>query len=425
MTKYLKLLPVQLILCLVVAFLLGPYLNQTLVQVFYTISLVFKDILMFILPVVIFSYITTALLSLEQRAPLLLASILLLITISTTVAVFVSYGVSLAFLPSLIQYSSAAVSLTPLRTIKPLLECPSFTLFSPDKVMLIGIFFGLIFNFFRVPAITVFSLKLRDIVNYVLRHTLTPLLPLYVFGFVLKLQYEGSLALLMQNYAQVFVIIVTLIAAYLSFLYLAGSGFQPRKALLSMQIMLSAGITGFCTMSSAATMPITLEETGKNLKNPMFANLIIPTTVNNHLLGDALGVPLMGLAILLVNGDPFPTLASYAIFAFYFCIAKFSTAGIPGGGVIVLLPVLQSHLGLAPEMLSIITTLYILQDPMLTSANVMGNGAFAMISERILARLISPQYQPVVFSVTTTMVIRQNLQDIRRQAPNFDKSKQL
>jgi len=413
MITYLKLLPIQLVLCLVAAFLVEPYLNQTWVQLFYTISLIFKDILMFVLPVVIFSYITAALLSLEQRAPLLLAGILLLITLSTAIAVFVSYGVSFAFLPKLIQHSAAVVSLTSLRTIEPLFEWPLPILFSPEKVMLIGIIFGLFFYFFRVKAVTDFSLRLRDTINYMLRHTLIPLLPIYVFGFVLKLHYEGSLALLMQSYAQVFAITVTLIIAYLSFLYFVGSGFQPRKALSSIQTMLPAGITGFCTMSSAATMPITLEETEKNLKNPTFADLIIPTTVNNHLLGDALGLPLMGLAILLINGQPFPTLAVYAVFAFYFCIAKFSTAGIPGGGVIVLLPVLQSYLGLTSEMLSLITTLYILQDSMFTSANVMGNGAFAMICERILTRLIPPQHQPIDLPVTAEMV-RQNLRDIRK-----------
>jgi Na+/H+-dicarboxylate symporter len=415
MMKYLKLLPVQLVLCIVVAFLIGTNLNQTTVQFFYSISLAFKDVLMFVLPVVIFSYITAALLSLEQRAPLLLASILILLTLSNALAVFISYGVSIALLPSFIQPSTTVLSLTSLRTIEPLWEWVLPTLISPDKAMLTGISFGLFFNFFRVPTINSFTLKLRDSVNSILHRTLIPFLPLYVFGFVLKLQYEGSLGLLVHSYAQVFIMTVTLILTYLSLFYLVGSGFQPRKALRSIQTMFPAGITAFCTMSSAATMPVTIEATEKNLKNPAFADLIIPTTVNNHLIGDALGLPLMGLAILLVNGQPFPALAAYAIFVVYFCLAKFSTAGIPGGGVIVLLPVLQTHMGLTPEMLSLITTLYILQDSIFTSANVMGNGAFAMICERVLVRLVpsQPQPQPVDFPVTVQMV-QQDLKHVRK-----------
>jgi Na+/H+-dicarboxylate symporter len=36
-------------------------------------------------------------------------------------------------------------------------------------------------------------------------------------------------------------------------------------------------------------------------------------------------------------------------------------------------------------MLSLITALYILFDPLITAANVLGNGAFAMAAEKILA----------------------------------------
>ncbi len=43
-----------------------------------------------------------------------------------------------------------------------------------------------------------------------------------------------------------------------------------------------------------------------------------------------------------------------------------------------MIPILESHLGFNGEMISLITALYILFDPVITAANVMGNGAFAM-----------------------------------------------
>ena len=70
-------------------------------------------------------------------------------------------------------------------------------------------------------------------------------------------------------------------------------------------------------------------------------------------------------------------------FAFYFVLAKFAVAAVPGGGVLVMLPVLEQHLGFNPMMLSLITTLYIIIDPLITSANVMGNGAFAMFFSKV------------------------------------------
>jgi Na+/H+-dicarboxylate symporter len=150
--------------------------------------------------------------------------------------------------------------------------------------------------------------------------------------------------------------------------------------------MIPAGITGFSTMSSAATMPVTLEATEKNTGDEQFADLVIPTTVNIHLIGDALAIPIMALAVLSLSGLPLPSIENYLLFTFYFCLAKFSVAGIPGGGIFVMLPIMQKYLGLTPEMSTLMTTIYIVQDPIFTGANVMGNGAFALIVRKITRR---------------------------------------
>jgi Na+/H+-dicarboxylate symporter len=78
-----------------------------------------------------------------------------------------------------------------------------------------------------------------------------------------------------------------------------------------------------------------------------------------------------------------PTFISYLTFACYFVLAKFSVAAIPGGGIIVMLPILENHLGFTAEMSSLITALYILFDPIITTANISGNGSFAMLINKI------------------------------------------
>ncbi|MBX9696693.1 MAG: dicarboxylate/amino acid:cation symporter, partial [Alphaproteobacteria bacterium] len=110
---------------------------------------------------------------------------------------------------------------------------------------------------------------------------------------------------------------------------------------------------------------------------------IIPTTVNIHLLGDALAIPLTGLALLWFKTGVMPGFETYAIFTVMFAIAKFSAAGVPGGGVLVILPVLQKYLGMDQELITLMTTIYILQDSIFTASNVMANGAFSMIVERV------------------------------------------
>ena len=357
----LKSLPVQLIIAIFAAFLLSDVFNLETLRFFFSISCSLKEILMGVLPFVIFSYITAAILSMEQRAPWLIFSILALVTLSNAFTVLVSYGVGVSRL-----------------------HIPE--ILAPDQSLLLGIVIGLIFSFIKVPAVTTLAQSMRHYVTVFLQKAFIPLLPLYVFGFILKMDYEDTLMILIKNSGHIFGLVWIFIVVYLALLYFIVSGFRLSRFFELVRNMLPAGITGFSTMSSAATMPVTLAATEKNMGNDQFADLVIPTTVNIHLMGDALAIPILALAVLSLSGLPLPTFENYLLFVVYFCLAKFSVAGIPGGGIIVMLPILQKYLGLTPEMASLLTTIYIIQDPIFTSANVMGNGAFALLVRKVTGR---------------------------------------
>lgn len=379
----LKSLPVQLVLCVVLAFFLAGFINIPYASFFYSLSCALKDFLMMILPIVIISYMASAILSLEQKAPLLIIGVLLLVCLSNITAVFTAYGVSVMALP--FATNGKIVNLAASEDlIFPLFNIPFPNFLEPKWAMIIGLIYGLAFSISPNKTAASIVLKLREIITRVLQKTFIPLLPIYVFGFVLKMQIEGNLAILFQTCGQVILLMISLIFVYILLMYAIAARFSPKKFATYLRNMLPAAITGFTTMSSAATMPVTLAATEENLKDKNFAQLIIPSTANIHLVGDALGIPLLGLATLQLSGMPMPDLASFAVFAGFFCIAKFSTAGIPGGGILVLLPTLQSHLGLGAEMISFITTLYILQDCIFTSSNVVGNGAFALLAHRFM-----------------------------------------
>ena len=120
--------------------------------------------------------------------------------------------------------------------------------------------------------------------------------------------------------------------------------------------------------------------------NPDLARSVIPATVNIHLVGDCFAIPIFALAILVSFQGGLPSLEHYALFTFYFVMAKFAVAAVPGGGVLVMLPVLEKYLGFSAPMLSLITALYVIFDPLITAANIMGNGAFAMGFSKLYAK---------------------------------------
>ncbi len=381
--KILNNLPLQLLLCLGIGIFFGDFFSDQAVAYIYTASYLIKDLLMLALPVIIISYLLAALVSFEKQAPLLIMAILALVIISNAASVLTAYGVAQFTFP-LLKGMTAHSLVTTQEAIHPIWMLGIPPILSPDRALLIGITIGLITNLIPSQALGQFvkkwSFRLRDGTTRGLKRGFIPFLPIYVLGFVLKLDRDGSLGILVQNYGRVFVLSCFLIIAYIALLYAMAARFKGSVWLNFIREMVPAGLTGFSTMSSAATMPVTLAATEKNLQDRSYADFVIPTTVNIHLIGDGLNIALTSLALLVMAGQPLPGMHDYLYFTLYYCLAKFSCAGVPGGGVLVILPVAQTYLGLNPEMTSLLATIYILQDPILTSANVMGNGAFALLT---------------------------------------------
>jgi Na+/H+-dicarboxylate symporter len=381
-----------LVLSITLAMILAKWLSLSTVCFFYTVSRCFIEVLLFVLPLIVFSFILRALVNIKRGSFKLLLLIFAGVTLSNCFALTLSYFFSKAVLPY------AGISLSPefatkfatMVTVNYTFGFPS--LIGTEKALLLGVFCGLLLNFLNEKSSVRATLKdasvwLSDRVSLLLTKIFIPLLPVYVFGFCLKLSYDDALIHLFQQYGKVFFLSMSLVVVYITSLYCVAAMGNLRKARAYIKTMLPAGLTGFSTMSSAATMPVTLRCTEKATQDKNFADLIIPSTANIHMLGDDLVILMMAMALLSIFGMPWPDMMVFVPFALAFSMAKLSCVGIPGASVFVVLPVLETYLGFTPEMISILTTLYMLQDPFGTAANVMGNGAFALIVQRLFRRV--------------------------------------
>jgi Na+/H+-dicarboxylate symporter len=382
--KLLKQPLLHLVLSIVLAMTIAKGLSLTTVCFFYTVSSCFIEVLLFALPLIVFSFILSALVNIERGSFKLLLLIFAGVTFSNCLALTTSYFFSKAVLPFV------GVSLSPdfatkfASVVDVTFKFGFPNVIGTEKALLIGIGCGIFLNFLNETNTLRTTLKDASIwlsvkVSMLLSKIFIPLLPIYVFGFCLKLSYDDALAHLFQQYGKVFFLSLSLVALYISALYLVASHANMRKAISYIKIMLPAGLTGFSTMSSAATMPVTLRCTQATTQDKNFTDLVIPSTANIHMLGDDLVILMMAMALLSIFGMPWPDFTTFTQFAFAFSMAKLSCVGIPGASVFVVLPVLQTYLGFSPEMISVLTTLYVLQDPFGTAANVMGNGAFALM----------------------------------------------
>ena len=377
----LKKMPLFLLAILVGVFFLGHAIPAHYQSILFALSSTIKELLIFILPLIIFCLLFKTAVTLAKQATKLVLFILLAVCASNFLSTMISYQVGMLVyqfdialtLPDHTQALNAAWHFT-----LPKLNLNQYAMFS-------GLILGILGGMFSPTTSHKLAGFLDKYVHLFLKGFIY-VLPLFILGFAIKLSHDGLMAEIVHHYGKIFVTIAIAQFGYILLVYLVANGFVFSKWINSLRNMLAAAISGFSTMSSAASMPLTILGTERNTKNHDLAKSVIPATVNIHLVGDCFAIPILAFAVIKSFGIIEPTLIQYVVFALYFVLAKFSVAAVPGGGIIVMLPILEQQLGFSGQMSTIITALYILFDPVITSANVLGNGGFAMLMDRALTR---------------------------------------
>ena len=350
-----------------------PWIPLSYKSIIYAVSLSLKSIIIFTLPLLIFGLLYKTAVQLSKKASKLILLLLGAICLSNFISTMISYSVgSLAYCFDLSMTMPQGND-----TLQPawILILPKWT--SNDRAMLAGLFLGVVLSWLRPNWANTLSRHFDRGVSFILKGFLL-IIPFFLTGFVLKMYHDALMLAMVRNYALIFGLVTGAVFLYIAMIYWVGSHFRGAAFIKSLKNMLPAAIAGFGSMSSAAAMPLTLIGTEKNSDNPDLARSVIPATVNIHLIGDCFAIPIFAFAVMKNFGVAEPAFIAYVLFAVYFVLAKFSVAAVPGGGILVMLPILETYLGFNAEMLSLITALYILFDPVITCANVMGNGGFAL-----------------------------------------------
>lgn len=376
-------MPLILVLEFVVCLMWGDLIDTQVKSFFYTVSLGIKSLLISVLPFIIFSFITGSICDLKKDSISFVLLVFAMVVgsnfISTTLGGIVGYfslqGISISQYAHSMQYQ-----------LEPLYEFSIPQLISTEKALFLGVAAGILIALTENKQGRKAIHLCHDYSLKFLKKAFIPLIPVFILGFILKMQYDGILQIIVRDYLSIFLLISLVTFSYLLFLYGVATGFSRTRWIESLKNMIPAILTGFSTMSSASALPLVAEAAGKTTKEPLSEG-VAPISINIHLIGDCFFLSILALAILLSFGAPLPTIGEYMTFVCFFVLAKFSVAAVPGGGVIVMIPIMQEYLGFRSEMLSLIMALYILFDPVITAANAMGNGALSMLFVKFFKKL--------------------------------------
>ena len=183
-------------------------------------------------------------------------------------------------------------------------------------------------------------------------------------------------------FVKIISIIFILHIGLLLFQFVVAGLVAKRNPLRLLANMLPAYFMALGTSSSAATIPVTLAQVKRNGVSDDVASFVVPLCATIHLSGSMLKIVSCALALILMSGGIY-NVSLFTEFILILAITMVAAPGVPGGAIMAALAVLQSVLGFNEEQLALMFSLYIAMDSFGTACNVTGDGAIAVIVNRL------------------------------------------
>lgn len=375
----------QVLIAIAAGILLGQFLPIPLARVFVTFNGLFGNFLNFAIPLIIIGLIIPAIADLGKGAGRLLLITALIAYGSTIFSGFFTYFTGEAIFPRLIAgsaQSASAIDSSAAATLKPFFTVEMPAPFDIMTALLLSFCIGLGLSAIQGNTLRMAASDLRDIISLLIEKVIIPLLPLHIFGIFLNMTLSGQVASIISVFVKIIVVIFVLHILLLLIQFSLAGLVARKNPLRLLKNMLPAYATALGTQSSAATIPVTLAQTLKNGVSKNIATFVIPLCATIHLSGSTMKITACAMAIMMMAGMPIHTL-DFSGFILMLGITMVAAPGVPGGAIMAALGILESMLGFDETAQALMIALYIAMDSFGTACNVTGDGAIAVVVDRI------------------------------------------
>nr|WP_320058299.1 dicarboxylate/amino acid:cation symporter [uncultured Bacteroides sp.] len=382
--KQISLLP-RIIIAIALGIAFGSFLPSSVVRLFGTFNGLFGEFLGFSIPLIILGLVTVAIADIGNRAGKLLLITVLIAYGATLFSGFLSYFVGESVFPMLITPGVPLEVAKESESILPYFSVAIPPLMSVMTSLVLAFTLGLGLASLQSNALKEVARDFQDIILLLINSVILPVLPIYIFGIFLSMTFTGQVYSILMVFIKIIGVIFLLHIFLLIFQYSVAALFVKRNPFKLLGRMMPAYFTALGTQSSAATIPVTLEQTKKNGVSADIAGFVIPLCATIHLSGSTLKIVACALALMMMQGMPhdFPLFAG---FIFMLGITMVAAPGVPGGAIMAALGILQSMLGFDQSAQALMIALYTAMDSFGTACNVTGDGAIALIIDKITKR---------------------------------------
>ncbi len=374
----------KVFLAIVLGIVFGLYLPESVNRIFTTFNAFFGQFLSFSIPLIIMGLIMPAISDLGKGAGKLLLLTAVIAYGSTLFSGFMTYFAAAGIFPQLLeshvnnaaQISSSALELTPYFsiTIPPALDVMTS--------LVLAFVIGLGLSYQEKSSLKSVVNDFQKIIMQLIENIIVPLLPLFILGIFASMAFSGKVFSVLSVFISIIGVIFALHILLLLLQYTIAAVLTKRNPFKLLATMMPAYFTALGTQSSAATIPVTLEQTLKNGVSEKIAGFVIPLCATIHLSGSIMKITACAMALMILEGRPID-FTLFVGFIFMLGIAMVAAPGVPGGAIMAAVGILQTMLGFSEEMIGLMIALYIAMDSFGTACNVTGDGAIALIVDKI------------------------------------------
>ena len=368
----------KLILGVIVGILVGLYANDTHIQIIMTVKQIIGQVIFYTIPLIIVGFITPAISGLKDNANKMLFSALGISYLSSIGAAFLAMFAGYSIIPRLNIVTDAQGLKELPKELLFNLEIPP--LFPVMTALFTAILMGLAIIWTNSQTMDQLFKEFNNMMMAIVKRIIIPILPIFIATTFAGLAYEGGIIHQLPLFLKVLLIVIIGHYIWLAFLYAIGALISKTNPFQVLKHYGPAYMTALGTMSSAATLPISLTCARKaKTLDPKVTDFAIPIGATIHLCGSVLTETFFVMTISKMLYGQIPPLSPMILFILLLGIFAIGAPGIPGGTVMASLGLITSILLFDKTGVALMLTIFALQDSFGTACNVTGDGAIALM----------------------------------------------
>ena len=367
----------RLLLSVVIGMLIGMFANETVISVILPIKHVLGQIIFFLIPLLIFGFITPSITKLKRNASKLLSVSLILAYASCIGSATLAAVVGYKFIP-LFDIVPATESLKEIPEMIFRLDIPP--LMSVLSALVLSFMLGLSIIWTKSDKIESALYEFQNLVFIMVKRFLLPILPLFIAANFSVLAYEGALASRLPVFFAILIVTVLCHITWMTILYSSAGIYSRKNPWHVLKYYGPVVLTALGTQSSAASLGVAIEQTKKSpvLRNDI-RNFAIPLFGNIHFVGSILDVVFLSLAVSQLLYGTMPGLEKMLVFIPLLGIFAIAAPGLPGGTLITSLGLIHAVLGIDEAGTALMISIFALLDSFGTTHNITSDGALTLI----------------------------------------------